>query len=294
MKKLILIIVLLSTMSLSFGQSGPILLYGDLQGNLRDLTGLWFNTLDNKVLNVLGGKFTLTQTGAEVQTILDGTYGVDFLITEATPTLTIKDSDVAANTSEIIFAANSNPLISIWNSQNELGTIGITNTQNLTFGAVGVAFLATNGEARGGFTMGSATTDGSFNLKDAVEAIQVLLSSSGESYIKGGGLTAIRYNYGLDTSATTDDYKVVITNLPDYGASGIRAGTTVWIDVKGGSGTPADNTGACQLYINGYAAKDIKTQNGGDPAVGWIDVESVFGLIYNGTVWLLTTPDANP
>lgn len=73
MKKLILILTLfISTMS--FGQSNPLLLFGDLQGNLRDVTGLWFNTLDNKALNVLGGKFTLTQTGAQVQIILDGAF----------------------------------------------------------------------------------------------------------------------------------------------------------------------------------------------------------------------------
>ena len=66
MKKLLFLIILLST--IAYGQKYDPMhpLFADLQGNLRDVSGLWFNTLDNKALFVLGGKFTLSQTGLAV------------------------------------------------------------------------------------------------------------------------------------------------------------------------------------------------------------------------------------
>ena len=89
MKKLILILTMLCA-SLTFGQSEPLLwAWGDLEGNLRDLNNKWFNTSDDKTLFVLGGKTTLTQTGAQVQTILDGTLGAISITTS----LTVTDDD---------------------------------------------------------------------------------------------------------------------------------------------------------------------------------------------------------
>lgn len=68
MKKLILIIVLFA--SITFGQN-KLLLWGDLEGNLRDLANQYFVLSGGEVLNVLGGKYTLIQTGAQVQNKLN-------------------------------------------------------------------------------------------------------------------------------------------------------------------------------------------------------------------------------
>ena len=81
MEKLILILSLFCA-SLTFGQSDPLMwAWGDTEGNLRDLNNKWFETSDDKTLSVLGGKTTLTQTGAQVQTILDGTFGSGLAVT---------------------------------------------------------------------------------------------------------------------------------------------------------------------------------------------------------------------
>ena len=52
-----------------------------LGGNLRDVDNLAFRTIDNKFLNLLAGRFNLSQTAVRVQAILDGDFGSSILIT---------------------------------------------------------------------------------------------------------------------------------------------------------------------------------------------------------------------
>jgi len=128
MKKLILIIALLST--ISFGQ--PILtgLFADLEGNMRDVSGLWFNTIDNDVINVLGGKTTLTQSGVQVQDILNGNLTADIIIYSATPQLTLYDTDnetgAAVDTSAIIIEADGIPSIMLYDTNGR--DVGFTQS----------------------------------------------------------------------------------------------------------------------------------------------------------------------
>lgn len=51
-----------------------------------------------------------------------------------------------------------------------------------------------------------------------------------------------------------------------------------------------DNTGASTLKINALVAKDIKTQQGGDPVAGLIDATGVTSVIYDGTNFVFLGP----
>ena len=74
MKTLILILTLF--ISTTFGQSDPIIdgRFANIQGNLFTVNRLSVLSSDNLAMSVLSGRYTLTQTGAQVQTILDGTF----------------------------------------------------------------------------------------------------------------------------------------------------------------------------------------------------------------------------
>ena len=89
MKKIIFAVLLILISTATFSQEqkkDPRSRYyfADLQGNLRDRLNIWFDTIDNLVLKVPGGGFRLTQTGAQVQIILDGDFGASDIKIDAT------------------------------------------------------------------------------------------------------------------------------------------------------------------------------------------------------------------
>ena len=106
MKKLILILLFIST--ISFGQSDPLIdgLFANIQGNLFDVNRLSFLTSDNLTLSVLSGRTTLTQTGAQVQTILDGNFnGLIVQSASATDTALYIYNDNASGITRVIIRA---------------------------------------------------------------------------------------------------------------------------------------------------------------------------------------------
>lgn len=91
------------------------------------------------------------------------------------------------------------------------------------------------------------------------------------------------FNYGA-TSSGNDTYVVTLAPAP----TSYQAGMVVWVLAD------VDNTGACTLNVNSLGAKNIKDQKGDDPGNGHIDANSLFGVIYDGTNFVLLIPDANP
>ena len=311
-------------------------------------------------LPLLAQSYTSSYTGAQIDEVIGGTLPRDVIITEATPTLTIYDSDLetgaSVDTSAFHYEIDGGaPSISMYAADGDLGHLSYTTDDRLLlsgsamqitnngfslmqlwntdltagwvqfnevsarrgyvgYGDAGAVFFGSHADAM--FMQGTDAIDfgvgtvpmlslnsGGFEGNMNSNDIDFRWESDGEdsAIVRDGGSRVEHHegdliidgfiNYAVDTSATTDDYKIVIASL---GADGFINGQQLWVDVKNGSGTPADNTGACQLYVNGNAAVDIKTQNGGDPAAAWIDVNSVFGVIYDGTNFVLLTPDANP
>ena len=90
-------------------------------------------------------------------------------------------------------------------------------------------------------------------------------------------------NYGV-SSTGSDSYSVTLSPaLASY-----TAGTQVWVKPD------TDNTGACTLNVNNLGTLNILDQKGQNPVDSYIDASGIFGVIHNGTWWVLITPDANP
>jgi len=91
------------------------------------------------------------------------------------------------------------------------------------------------------------------------------------------------YNYGGAEAGGDDDYTISISGIAAY-----KAGMIVTFLAT------TDNTGACTLDVNSIGATAIKDQAGGDPADSYIDANSFVMVGYDGTNFVLLTPDANP
>ena len=91
------------------------------------------------------------------------------------------------------------------------------------------------------------------------------------------------YKYGGAEAGGDDDYTISISGIAAY-----KAGMIVTFLAT------TDNTGACTLDVNSIAATAIKDQKGDDPVDGHIDANSFVMVGYDGTNFVLLTPDANP
>jgi len=94
-------------------------------------------------------------------------------------------------------------------------------------------------------------------------------------------ITALAY-YAVDT-ASNDTYLAVIDGVDSY-----NTGLFVLLNPV------TDNTGACTLNINGLGAKSLKTVLAEDPGDGHIDASQIVPLCYDGTNFVIMTPDSNP
>jgi hypothetical protein len=93
--------------------------------------------------------------------------------------------------------------------------------------------------------------------------------------------TALAY-YAVDTAAN-DTYLAAVSGISSY-----DTGLFVLLNPV------TDNTGACTLNINGMGAKSLKTVLGGDPGNSHIDASQIVPLCYDGTNFVIMTPDSNP
>ena len=90
------------------------------------------------------------------------------------------------------------------------------------------------------------------------------------------------YNYGGAEAGGDDDYVVAVTGLT------LKAGIIVTFLATD------DNAGSCTLNLNALGAVAIKDQKGDDPLDAYIDANSFVMVGYDGTNFVLLTPDANP
>ena len=88
--------------------------------------------------------------------------------------------------------------------------------------------------------------------------------------------------YAVDT-ASNDTYLAQVS-----GVDGYSAGLYVLLNPV------TDNTGACTLNINSLGAKSLKDVLGQDPGNGHIDAAQIVPLCYDGTNFVIMTPDSNP
>lgn len=88
--------------------------------------------------------------------------------------------------------------------------------------------------------------------------------------------------YAVDT-ASNDTYLAQVSGIGSY-----ITGLYVLLNPV------TDNTGACTLNINGLGAKALKTVLAADPGDDHIDASQIVPLCYDGTNFVILTPDSNP
>lgn len=106
--------------------------------------------------------------------------------------------------------------------------------------------------------------------------------SGGIAYDQGTVAVSTGLNYAVDTAAN-DTYLAAIEGISAY-----NAGLVIWLNPV------TDNTGACTLNINSLGAKALKTVLGNDPGDNHIDAAQIVPLCYDGTNFVILTPDSNP
>jgi len=114
-----------------------------------------------------------------------------------------------------------------------------------------------------------------------IMATVLVLCSMGTISRRYNPVTALAY-YAVDT-ASNDTYLAQIDGIGGY-----DAGLFVLLNPV------TDNTGACTLNINGLGAQSLKTLSGADPVNSYIDASGIASLAYDGSNFIIMTPDANP
>ncbi len=163
-------------------------------GNLLESTKLSLIDIDGLGLYVLSGKYTLTQTGAQVQVILDGTF-------TGSPSLTLGAN--GGNSGQIDMYASDNDYYKI---------VALTNGL-LEFTMKGIQFRAIGDEDRGTLNFGaSGTASSSLILKDKNSATRfsvVTADVGGGSFLWDSG-PVIFNETGYDA-----DFRIESDSKPD-------------------------------------------------------------------------------
>lgn len=150
MKKIILFLLLSVPIFAQVETYDNLLLFPNIYRGLLFASGeVELLSTDNLGMSALGGRYTLTQTGAQVQTILNGAFGSSNMSTTGTlssgahtigiasPLLTLYDSDnesgAAVDTSALILEANGEPSIEFNASDADEANISINTADQLLF-----------------------------------------------------------------------------------------------------------------------------------------------------------------
>lgn len=224
MKKLIILITLLMTLTVTAQDKDNDLLmlglWASIDGNLLESGLNRLADVNNLGLKV-SGQFTLTQTGAVVQNLLDGIYAVNAFsidngFNDVQPTFKIvgdADSDAGGDTEEtltITLTPNATPTSATWSftttqanaylfdERLEVSTSAVTNLKLVRSGN-GVAF-STFGNSEG---TASLTMDG-----DAMSFIDASAGYSFDGNVEIDG----NLNYALDGQAD-DDYEIALPGV---------------------------------------------------------------------------------
>jgi hypothetical protein len=107
-------------------------------------------------------------------------------------------------------------------------------------------------------------------------------AAAGEKLVVSGNQTLAGWlNYGADVG-TTDTYVITIANFS------LMTGMPVYFKAN------TTNDGACSLNVTATGAKALKALNDTDPAANYIEASQVVHCVYDGTNFVLISPDSNP
>lgn len=96
-------------------------------------------------------------------------------------------------------------------------------------------------------------------------------------------MTVEEFNFAADNEAN-DTYVITLAPAP----AALTTGMVIIFTAK------TANTGACTVNVNGLGAKALKMLHDQDPADNYIEATSVVMAVYDGTSFLLMSPDCNP
>lgn len=254
-------------------------------------------------------------TGTAVDTIKIGTGGTlvddidigdstaDVAITANSGIINFTNFDVAATghvTTQIAYGIDVNTGGELKVGDTTATTLGIGGTAATTInlgagGALGRAInigtgtgldtiiIGGGGTAVDNIDIGDSTADVAITANvGVINFTNFDVDSSGNTTV-GGVLSVHSINYAI-SSAADDDY--IVTLSPAI--TSYVAGLPIYFDAS------VDNSGACTLNVNGLGAKNIKLQAGGDPTDDYLEADGITFVMYDGTSFILMTPDGNP
>jgi len=298
MKKIILILTMLFA-SLTYAQDkfmdwGGLM--ANIHGNLFDVNRLSFLTSDNLTLSVISGRTELTQTGAVVQNILDGTmdFSVDITGTSTNQIKVPISNDAVTPT--IAFGDGNTGFYEI--SDNQLGiTLGGSLRWVLTtaeyyanIGSGPSMRFSTPTATNPSFVfhldldtgLGHAGADTLSLIAGGVEAIRISEATHIEIDLKG----SVTFGLGTITS-TADNVDVAGVSVLNVDSAGGSVTIGGFVNGIANQVLHIYNSGTNDIIIEDDEAtgnQDIKTNTGSDVTV---TVEGGVTLIYDGTdsIW---------
>lgn len=161
----------------------------------------------------------------------------------------------------------SNEIQNLWETiSSQSGTTAAnSSTDTLTINGAGIASTAISGD-----TLTVTATEA-----DTLNAV------AGRGATTATALMTGPINYGAD-GGSLDTYAITLTGFT------LATGSTVVFKAN------TINTGACTLNINAVGDVALKSRHDVDPEDGYIEAGSMVMVVYDGSVFQIMTPDANP
>jgi len=278
------------------------------QGNLFESGGNLLADVNGSYLKV-PAKFTLTQTGQVIQDFFDGTITVDVTIQQATPSLTIRDTDVSAGSSDVVIEADGEPSIALHASDGDTwswdintsdqavltGTNSLVIERDLVHAGDSDTFIAFAGnsiafniggendflrliQGAGGSAVFNQTGVAGFDFRiesDNEDSAFVVDGGNGTVSIEGA-LSSATYNFFAD-AGSNDTYVVTL--------AGVKLTTGIMVVFTANT----LNTDGATLNLNGYGDKAILKNHDSALVTGDIDAGSVVVVVYDGTNFQMTS-----
>ena len=231
---------------------------GTFHGNLFDNNLLGLRSVDNFGLTVLGGKYTLTHTGAEIDVIHGGTF-----------------AELEFAEGSFIYMNGSAHTTFMRGTGNQLHLKGLTQ---VSLWAAGVEILNVDANSIDIHKSIQPETDGNISIGIATKRIAAIYA---EFLALSQGL-----NYRPDTSST-DAYKLDMVWITDEGTPDYTTGLKVTFIAT------TANTDGATLEINALSAIAITVARGGAINTALTTNNILAGqiveVVFDGTQWQMVS-----
>ena len=268
-------------------------------GNLfaSGLVGLYTGDVPKLALKVSpAAPFELTQTGAQLQIILDGTFAGEVIVGSLRGVLNASDgtpdSVLVTNATGNVGIVRGTPavpapgkLLDVVNLDADAEMRVMGGTGNWT----AKLYLVTDGDDDATdewLFFNDVSNELSFRNNDV---IRLQITAAGEVQARGDLIVVGALAFASDTSTSDQPniYDIVHINLFEYSATIVQAGTSItWI-------AGHQNTGASNILLNALAQKNLFKMHNQELGSGDIEAGQIVTAVYDGTQWQMTSQLAN-